>query len=33
MDAYYLGRKEDSLFNKFEGWDIWENNVESNIKL
>src|SRR3990167_4592735 len=28
-----FARKENSLFNKFEGWDVWGNEVESDITL
>jgi len=28
-----FARKEESLFNKFDGWDVWGNEVESDIEL
>ena len=28
-----LARKEPELFNSFEGWDVWGNEVESDIEL
>lgn len=28
-----FARKEVSLFNEFEGWDVWGNEVESDIQL
>lgn len=28
-----FARKEPELFNSFEGWDVWGNEVESDIEL
>ncbi len=28
-----FAREENDLFNKFEGWDVWGNEVESDIDL
>jgi len=28
-----FARKENDLFNEFEGWDVWGNEVESDIEL